>query len=404
MGIQKRSAKFGVAAIAVITMLGAATAGLAAEGERLTVTELEQMVPSAELEDIATYAEDDPRGYEPVLREMWWQGDILRLAIELRDSHPGYLGYEIDWGAQGVTWFFAGTAPVVETGDPAVDEAVSYTVVDHVGRTSDEFNDDVRALVDNLSERLPAESFKASVYQTRGSADFTLSSDLTEQQRRDAQELIATVEGASSETGEVSPLVLEVSYGGAILMEPSDTTPADCTSAFPAAYGGDTGHTTAAHCNDFPDDRHKNNCTNCTGFTATTQTSNYGYWGDWQFYTTTSPAVDKFYYTSNSNLRNIYASGAWPGVGARVCHFGQKSNANNCADVTDRHKLNTDSVGTIVLDENFLTGGDSGGPYYYGTTVYGIHTGNTKDSSGVYQDAFAATEWATAHGSIAFNL
>src|SRR3954466_11368780 len=105
-----------------------------------------------------------------------------------------------------------------------------------------------------------------------------------------------------------------------------------------------------------------------------------GDWGDFQFQTVGNTEVDDFHY--NWSVTRDVAAIANPVSGQTLCKFGQTFGAG-CADVQDLSACATvtSAEGTytacllVRTDNDISDPGDSGGPWYWGTTAYGIHWG-----------------------------
>ncbi len=112
-------------------------------------------------------------------------------------------------------------------------------------------------------------------------------------------------------------------------------------------------------------------------YSASLVSNNMGYYGDVGWLTTGAIEPAAFYATSNQ-IRRPSAIG-YASIGTPVCGFGRVTNDRRCGIVTSLSKA-WDYGGYYVqnlmdTDRKNFTAGDSGGPWSYGTTVYGSYVG-----------------------------
>ena len=60
--------------------------------------------------------------------------------------------------------------------------------------------------------------------------------------------------------------------------------------------------------------------------------------------------------------------------GQQLCKYG-KTTCATCDEVYELNHCNGDTCHLTAMHNRKADGGDSGGPWYYGTTAYGIHQG-----------------------------
>lgn len=151
-------------------------------------------------------------------------------------------------------------------------------------------------------------------------------------------------------------------YGGEAL--------SDCTSGFGVKDDStsEEGISTAGHCdNSITDD----------GDSLTLVEEYEDTYGDFQWHTGTEEHADDFYAGITGpeyNLRDVAAVGA-PTVNMALCANG-KVNYNRCDYVRELNVCHDDRCNLVSMDNDYASGGDSGGPVYYGNTAYGLHQGN----------------------------
>lgn len=101
-------------------------------------------------------------------------------------------------------------------------------------------------------------------------------------------------------------------------------------------------------------------------------------YGDLAWYGSSHLAVPSFYYNWNAT-RDVTAVGTpSPPNGMDVCYFGATTGAG-CGEVVGRNTIENGYGKLVKVDmgRSPLQGGDSGGPWYYGGTAYGISSSAT---------------------------
>ena len=146
-----------------------------------------------------------------------------------------------------------------------------------------------------------------------------------------------------------------------------------CTAGFTVRDSGKgRGISTAHHCKD--NKRvYRNHSKDGGSTTVTRKKSHQGKYGDLARYSVGSKTATRtFYYGWN---KKRYATAVKnPRVGMLVCNFG-KTTGSKCTKV---YKVNTargSYKGMTAVNSHVTSGGDSGGPWYFGGTAYGIHSG-----------------------------
>ncbi|MDA0988795.1 MAG: S1 family peptidase [Chloroflexi bacterium] len=158
-----------------------------------------------------------------------------------------------------------------------------------------------------------------------------------------------------------------------------------CTSGF--VVTNSTGHTrgilTAGHCGDSQSD---------DGSSLTFQAQHIGTHGDFQWHTGSQDKPDDFYSgdTSSTEVNQLDVVGqGLPVVGQSLCRNGSTS-YKDCQEV---RKLNVcgayGACNLVQMGARLAAGGDSGGPVFWGSTVYGIHQGWVYDPWPFDRDVFS---------------
>ncbi len=161
---------------------------------------------------------------------------------------------------------------------------------------------------------------------------------------------------------------LEDAYGGAKL-EYRNSGSLQCTSAFTVIKNNRRSILTAQHCNSGFTHENSNGATELSTWT---EQSYYGSGGDLRHYGTTDVERARFR-ADYSDLRTLHTA---PGFseGSFMCHFGY-GNGKSCDRV---YRINTSSGGAghlTAMHRHYTTGGNSGGPWFLGTSGYGVHHG-----------------------------
>jgi streptogrisin C len=124
------------------------------------------------------------------------------------------------------------------------------------------------------------------------------------------------------------------------------------------------GITTAAHCS---------NSQKFNGRSVLTFISQHaGSQGDAQWHRSSEYVSTRFYYKPGAT-RNVERV-ATPALGQRICRYGKTTGAH-CDDVYKKNQCRDVYCGLMATHRRHAEGGDSGGPWYYGPTAYGIHHG-----------------------------
>ncbi|MDE0136548.1 MAG: S1 family peptidase [Acidimicrobiaceae bacterium] len=182
-----------------------------------------------------------------------------------------------------------------------------------------------------------------------------------------------------------SPSLDAATRGGTAAVR-SGRTQASCTFAFTVKQGSRWGVLTAGHCSndlDYLDP--------VTGRTrnATFEEEHIGYYGDFAWYSVSGTASDRFHISRTSSLQ-VTSVKAWQSIaiGDYYCHYGQRSNKTRCGTVHGTNLCfqgDTSSCNQVRISgaTPVAQGGDSGGPWYSGSTAVGIYKGRWTTPWGV---------------------
>lgn len=133
---------------------------------------------------------------------------------------------------------------------------------------------------------------------------------------------------------------------------------------------------TAGHCTTVSAQTYSNHAAQGGSTTVKTVWSHQGASGDLGYVTTGAMASSRTFYQDYNNARYADDRAAMPAVGTSVCKFGRTS-GKTCSTVKYRNVSLGSLKHMVVVNGSACQGGDSGGPWYFGGTAYGIHTGLT---------------------------
>lgn len=341
-------------------------------------------ITAAEMRDLRTIAEETGESLEDTVARVGWQQDFAMLVTALRKQYPAEIaGARID--ADGHPWIaFRDSIP-----DSAVDQVARYedTVFGEADElTSDgatfavELRGDAGFSEVDLEEDLVQAHYAAlkhdAVANASSAYDVATGRVLVqvEPSSADAHDLSDSVRSQIGKLGiDLSRVSVEVIkrvrqtedavWGGANMRT--------CTSGFSVTKNGATdGISTSAHCS--------NDQSPLQGSTLTFQAAHEGNWGDIQWHTSATIEADDFYGGSGStnltDLRDV--SGRGNAVeGQSLCRNG-KTTYKHCDTVYQLNHCAGDVCHLTAMTHDYAEGGDSGGPWYYGNTAYGIHRGS----------------------------
>ena len=141
-----------------------------------------------------------------------------------------------------------------------------------------------------------------------------------------------------------------------------------CTSGFGVKVSGTRGITTAAHCTNTATD---------DGHALTFKNEHEGRYGDVQWHTGPDTMGNDFYAGSatvvEANSRHVTGTGTAV-KGQTLCRNGRVS-FKDCQDVRKTNVCFRFTCRLVQMEGHCSTGGDSGGPVYWGNTAYGVHKG-----------------------------
>lgn len=139
-----------------------------------------------------------------------------------------------------------------------------------------------------------------------------------------------------------------------------------CTAAWSVSKSGYSkgGLMTAAHCPDTQKYQGRG-ILNYRGQMAKAK-------GDAQWHSSTEVTTNTFYYTAGATRK--VTSVKSPVLGQQLCVYG-KTTRNTCDKVYKLNQCSGGYCGMVATHRHHTKSGDSGGPWFWGNTAYGVHHG-----------------------------
>ncbi|MFD9948887.1 hypothetical protein ACFWYW_22880 [Nonomuraea sp. NPDC059023] len=324
---------------------------------------------AAEVEDLARIAASEGIGLAAAIDAIAWQDEFEKVAAELETALPGEFAGAVK--NDDSAWFaFKGDVPA-----KAIELAKTLPVrVELAGGRG--FSETELAAASDATHRAvlanPVVADASTSYDVRTGAIQVEAQTKTPANAQDLAPARALAAGMRVEVtivGKASEPEDQYIRGGGTL--------GTCTSGFNLKYitSNTKRHGTAGHCGRSTATRTYSNHSGDGGSTSVKRVWwHVGGWGDLAYYTTGSKSPTRTFYYDWNKKRYADNRSGMPSVGTRICHFGKNSGAS-CAKVARRDVSSGVLRHMVVMDKNISTGGDSGGPWYYGGTAYGIHFG-----------------------------
>lgn len=340
--------------------------------------------PLAEQEDLTRLAQEEGISTDEAVDRFAWQNSFALAATAIEEAFPdAFSSAEVTSESPAVgTVTFAG--PVPSGVDEFLSDVPGYVHVELVpgaSKTSAEIDDAIIAAhgaveaTGQVGDLVSAYDHATdTVLVTAQPLTATATDSEMSGQAQEIEDSLPATAGRVSVT--LDPRVGgqdEARYGGGRL-EVKGQSYLECTAGFNVVNpSGTTGVATAGHCSNSLTHENTNGATE---HSMTYKSGHVGQWGDFQWHTTSDTEPDDFYYDWGSR-RDVSAL-ANPVSSQRICRFGQKSGAH-CSTVKDTSMCATingvQACRLVEMNSHSASGGDSGGPWYYGGTAYGFHKG-----------------------------
>lgn len=334
---------------------------------------------AGELEDIQAMAASEGVPLAEAIEQHGWQDQFTEVAEQLELSYPEEFSGAVKSG-DGAWFAFKGDAPseAVELADglPAPVEVVS----DRGFSEADLAAAQRQAHAEVLAQRDVKNA--VSAYDVKA-GEVKVEVDLRQTPTGRAARSAAVRALTSSLRGVTGGIPVTVRVTDNASYEKQDDyirgggyLSIGCTSGFNLKQiSGDTKRLgTAGHCTTVDSQTYSNHPTHGGSTGVSTVWSHQGSSGDLGYTSKGNKASTRTFYQNYNNSRYADDRASMPAVGTSICKFGRTS-GKTCSTVKYRNVSISGLQHMVIMKGNACQGGDSGGPWYYGGTAYGIHTG-----------------------------
>lgn len=385
VAIRSRSQLVGVVVGLLIASFLSATALGASSVDTPELDGLLDDVPADEIASLEGISRDFGISMEEAIRRFAWNDEFSQVASDLSEEFP------LDYASARITGdtaaYIAFRGSVPESADLGLElfpASVDIEIRENVGYTAAEIE---RAVVQSHLEVL--EQVDADVVTFFDDQTETVVFEIASSPDNVSYSQIArsAVESVASDSLDGIRVVVTESPLGSLGANESSNfhyggeAISACTSGFGSRSSSHTSGTrgilTAAHCNNSQSD---------DGHSLSYQSGHEGVNGDVQWHTGPKTESDKFYQgtASSSEVTLVSVSSvANPVAGAAVCRNGKMTD-QHCNTVFDAHICHNGVCSQVRTNTHTSTGGDSGGPYFWGSKAYGIHRGKMTDGAYPY--------------------
>lgn len=369
--MNENARRSGFVAVVACLMIGLSVAASASDGEDLPgsrgPSERDPSVTVEEARDLQTLADEHGMTFEQAVDEFGWQERFSEMVEQLREAYPAeFAGARITRDPASPAWVaFRGAVPDAAAGTiDSFEEPV--TTHGHRGFSEQELDRRLqivhhrvwarRDLVASATSGYDVETGQVTIeVEGRGTPDA--------QARKRLEDRLLELLPAEARAWPLSVDVIEsvrhgddTVYGGVAIT--------GCTSGFSVVKDGVRGISTAAHCSN--DQRYDGR------LNLTFKNAHGGEWGDVQWHTSTEHEADDFYAAAND--RRDVSERRMATEGQSLCRYG-KTTGKECDEVYQLNHCRGDYCHLTAMHNREADGGDSGGPWYWGNTAYGIHSG-----------------------------
>lgn len=371
-----RLAIFSLAATPGLLVAGVGSAESSAVESRVDMSQ----VSAAEQVDLTTIAEQEGISLVEAYERYGWGEDFSDAVAEIRSKYPNdFVASSMEQGEQPrATVVFASEIPSM-VASLLKDLPVPVDLVAHNGVPDAQMNDLVEAVHYKALESASSAHVSTEADEQSGRIRVTLSgkqvtSDVVEAVQEASDATVASRGESFQDRVTVQIDVsdgpggtLETIRGGAILTFPNSSSLA-CTSGWAVASTSGTaeGLITARHCDNDLEYTERDVLTWRRSLPANR--------GDMQFMSSSEDVGHSFYY-GVGQYRDVDAPLGTPSNDQYLCFFGRRT-GNHCDNVRDTYVCSGDYCNLVQMDDHDTDGGDSGGPWYYGSRPYGVHHGS----------------------------
>ncbi|MEU6714199.1 S1 family peptidase [Nonomuraea sp. NPDC046802] len=332
----------------------------------------------AEAEDLALIAEQRGITLEEAQARFGWQEQFVEIANRVEDAHPDqYTAASVNDGSPWIA--FKGEVPS-GVAELTASLPVAVTLTPGKGYSRTELK---AALEDNHYRIMGREDIAdATSYYDVQSGNVTIEA-LPSAKPADPAAFAAQLQAVQPRNTAITVTVKIVSElpggdeaaylrGGGML---NNGSVSHCTAAFVVKTSSGTGITTAKHCSDPSTLRYYRHGTSGSNYTNVTRRDSIPYrYGDATWYSrgayTPSPT---FYY--NWDVARDVTSVKRPILDQNICRFGRTTGRNCSTPVWVTDVCARDYCDLVATTGHTAENGDSGGPWFWNTTAYGVHKG-----------------------------
>ncbi|MFS3127502.1 hypothetical protein ACLM5J_03760 [Nocardioides sp. Bht2] len=334
-------------------------------------------IPAEEQADLRAIARDEGISFDQAVDLYGWQNEYAAAAGALENAYPGsYAGSSMNvGGTPGATFRFVGKVPAgVEKLTQAIPVAVHFT------GEADYTKEEIRVAVEKAhtavfeaSHSLKGQEVSTEYDEANKTVEVTVAVEASSSDARGA--LISVAEAALQATRLQIPARVSAAAPGStgddvvrggVVLGGSSSASYSCTSGWPVKEIGVArqGLITADHCPNSMSYVGRNVLTYRSRLPSSS--------GDIQYMSSTEEVGREFYWKVGS-YRTVTGLSA-PANDLRLCKFGRSSN-ETCDSVRDTTTCRDSYCNLVSMDDREAASGDSGGPWYYGTIAYGVHSG-----------------------------
>jgi streptogrisin C len=336
-------------------------------------------ISEAELTDLKSYARQEGLSLEFVIERYGWADNFALAVDKLREEHPDAFSGAAIVDARTAWIGFVADPPqaavqVMETFKQA-HAPVSVEVRSKVGYSEVEVRDAVAtvhfAALEATGDREVDTAFDSETGQitSRVPSGSAKAFGLEKLQTAAVDSLRGSGLGRILERISVNVVGSELPTLGGTNAHIGGEGWTTCTSGFTVQHwDGRTGIATAGHCPDSQKD---------DGHVLTLRLQHEGQFGDMQWHTGPEDEPDDFFAGSSTQLevdRRDVAAWGNPVVGQLLCKNG-KSGFKDCDNVRALWTCYWIYCSLHRMQHHYGVDGDSGGPWFYSNTAYGIHHG-----------------------------
>jgi len=367
-------------------MIAAAVLPFPASGAAARASTIDQAAdPAADISDLQFIANERGITLEEATARVGWQDDFALLATEIEDAYPkSFAGAEItsELPAIGTIRFKGDVPPEIRDLSLTNDPDVKVVVEGGAPLASFEIDEAIiaahHAIHDTglVGDTVTTFDFKTERVHVEASPGPNLSDVPTDDvERMVLGSIPAEIRNSLDLVVDERVRTTDDARRGGGRLEEQGSTGLQCTSGFNVKAAVTSGVATAGHC---PNSLTHENTNGDPEFTLNLVGQNTGDWGDFQWHTSSETEPAEFY--RSPGVYDIVTARANPVLDETICRFGQTT-GRECDTVADLSLCVTvdgvEACRLVRMDHDEASGGDSGGPWYDGSTAYGFHKGST---------------------------